>query len=219
MGRLELLKGLAAFTVLAAAYNHYFGLIEIARSYEIHLALSFLCTLLFLTGIYHDRLSHQVMKRAQKEGSRSFPVSPEGIRDLLFREGLLSFLFFIPVVPALLSFPAQPHLGLSLFLFPMHGAIRMFRSQRMKGTGMIIGPDRIAYSLRSTRVVHYEDLDRVAVKYEHLYFILRDGKVETLPLEFFPVKKKEPIQLLADQLQANGIKGGEAVQELAAPAN
>lgn len=219
MRRLEFLKGVAALTVLATAYNNIFDVVEIAKGYEFNLALSFLCAFLFLAGIYHDKLSREVLKQAQNEGYQSYPVSRDGIRDLIFREGLLSFLFLIPVVPALHSFPTQPQLGLSLFLFPLHGAVRIFRSQKMKGTELVIGPDRIAYTLRSTRSVHYEDLDRVAVKYEYVYFILKNERVETLPLEFLPENKKDILGHLAERLKANGVKGGNAVQELADPAN
>ncbi len=222
MKRLEILKGVAALSVLAIAYNSYFDLIDLPRREDLNLALSILCTLLFLAGLYHDHLSRKMLRSARKKGSRSFSVSRKGIRDQRFREGLLIFLFFIPVIPALLSFPSQPYLGLSLFLFPLHGIVRSYRAQKMKGAELIVAPDRIAFPLRSTRSVRFEDLDRVALKYEHLYFIFKDGKVETLPLNLLPPDKtveQEALGFLGEQLQKAGVKGSEGIQELAFEAN
>lgn len=214
MKGLEYLKLLSALAILASTYNTHFELLQIPRIQDVHLGLSLLCVSLFFIGIYHDHLSRQLMEGARQQEHSSFSLSPRAASEILFREGLLSFLLFLPVIPALLRFPQASYLGISLFLFPLHGLIRAFRTKWMKGMKLIVASDRFVYPLRSNRSIRYQDLQRVLVKYEHLYFVLRDGRVETFPLEFLPEKNEEALRSLSERLIANGVKGGEAVQEL-----
>lgn len=214
MKRLEILKGLAALSVLATAYNTHFDLIGIPRLWELHLALSFLCILLFLAGVYHDQLSRKLMEQAQREEHRSYDLNPLAAQELIFREALIAFLLFIPVIPALLRFPGEPYLGLSLLLFPVHGLIRSIRTRAMKGMSLIIGEHSFAYPLRSTRSIRYEELDRIEVKYGELFFIRKDGRVDTFPLEFLSEGRERAIEHLQERLASYGVKGSGALQEL-----
>lgn len=213
MKRLEFLKGITALAILATAYNTHFDLIRIPKKEELHIALSVLCFLLFLLGLYHDRLSRQTRLRTLRTDHRVFPYGRQASQDLLFREGLIAFLLFIPVIPALLRFPEQPYLGLALFLFPLHGMIRGYRIQRMLDMELLIGEDRVAFPLRSTRSILYQELRRVEIKYEYLYFILKDDRVECLPLEFLAERKQEALDLLGEKLASEGISGSEQFHE------
>ncbi len=214
MKSLEYLKALCALSILASTYNTHFELLELPRVQDIHLGISLLCVSLFLIGLYHDHLSHKLVEKARLQEHRSFPLAPRAANELLFREGLLGFLFFIPVIPALLRFPQAFYLGLSLFLFPLHGLIRGFRTKGMKGMQLIVASDRFVFPLRSHRSIRYEDLKRVVVKYEHLYFVLKDNRVETFPLEFLPENSEEALKSLSERLKAHGVKGNGSVQEL-----
>lgn len=216
MKRLEILKGLAAFLALVSTYNAHFDLIQVPRIQDVHIALSLLCSLLFLTGLYHDRLSRRMMARARDKEHEAFPMSRRASDELLFREALIGFLFFIPVIPALLIFPNAPHLGLALFLFPMHGMIRAYRTKRMTGMQLIVGDDRIVYPLRSNRSILYEEIKRVDIKYDYIYFIRKDHRVETLPLEFLPDEEGRAWGRLSERLGAYEVKGSEKLQELVA---
>lgn len=219
MKRLEILKGLVAFAVLASSYNSYFDLIEVPKLREVHVALSLLCFLLFLTGLYHDHLSRRMMIRARDTEHEAFPMTRKASDDLLFRESLIGFLLFIPVIPALLSFPNEAHLGLATFLFPMHGMIRAYRTKRMTGMQLIVGEDRIVYPLRSNRSILYEELKRVEVKYDHIYFIRKDHRVDTLHLEFLPEEDGRAWDRLSERLGAYEVKGSADLQELGASSN
>jgi hypothetical protein len=219
MKRLEFFKGIVALSVLATAYNAHFDLIQVPKRADVHLAISFLCVLLFLAGLYHDRLSSRLLRRVRAEEHDAYPMGQKAASDLLFREGLIGLLLFIPVIPALLSFPAEPYLGLSLFLFPLHGLIRAYQTKWLKGMELLIGKERLAFPLRSTRSVRYDELREVALKYEHLYLILKDDRVETLPLDFLSDNKEHALERLAERLKENGIKGHEALYELAGSGN
>ncbi|MFB6257202.1 MAG: hypothetical protein ABEH38_00795 [Flavobacteriales bacterium] len=215
MRRLEILKGISALGILGTTYNAYFDLLAIPRLYELHLALSLLCVLLFLVGLYHDQLSRRLMQKAREEAQESFRLDPQASRDLLFREGLIGFLLFLPVIPSLLKFPEQPYLGLSLFLFPLHGLLRGYRMKWMKGLYLVIGSERIAFPLRSTRSIRFTEIQKVAVKYEHLYFILKNDSVETFPLDHLPPNDKgNALRSLGEKMKEKGIKGSDTVQEL-----
>lgn len=213
MKRLELFKAIAALTVLASSYNSYFDLLEIPRRWDVHLALSLLCTSLFLIGLYHDQLGRKLLRKAKEVEHIRFPMTRRASSELLFTEGLLTFLFAIPVIPVMLSFPEEPHLVLSVLLFPLHGLIRCYRTRYLKNLELIIGQNGLVITLRSALSIRYQDLKRVELKYEHLYLVLKDKRVRTLPLDFLEDEGKEALGALKERFKEMGIRGAESLQD------
>lgn len=212
MKRLELFKAFTALTVLASAFNTHFDLLRISRQWELHLALSLICSSLFLIGLYHDRLGRRLQRTAKEEEHLRFGMTRKAAKELMFTEGLLTFLFAIPVIPTMLSFPGEPHLGLSVLLFPLHGLIRCFRTRYLKNLELILGENGMVITLRSPLFIQYKELRRAEFKYEDLYLILRDNRVRSLPLAFLQEEGKEALKILGQRLKEKGIEGADELQ-------
>lgn len=213
MRSLDLLKGAVSLLILGSVFNEHFDLLTIPRLSDVHVAISALCFALFSIGLYHDRLSRSLMKRSKSSAHHRYGMARIAGKELLFKEGLTTFLLAIPVIPTFYHFPGEVHLGMGILLFTIHGLIRCLRFYRGDHLELILAEDRISFTLRSARSILYQNIREVKVKYEHIYFILKDGQVEDLPLAFFDENGEGVMETVRRKLEEKGVKNKLPVQE------
>lgn len=213
MRSLDLLKGAVALLIIGSVFNEHFDLLPIPHLADVHISISILCFALFSVGLYHDRLSRSLMKQSKSGAHHRYAMVPHAGKELLFREGLTTFLLAIPVIPTFYHFPREIHLGMGVLLFSIHGLIRCLRFYRGDNLELVLAEDRISFTLRSARSILYQNIREVKVKYEHIYFILKDGRVEDLPLAYFDGNGKGIMETVRKKLEEKGVKNKLPLQE------
>ncbi|MFB6307135.1 MAG: hypothetical protein ABEH43_09160, partial [Flavobacteriales bacterium] len=152
---------------------------------DIMLGIALGILLLFLINLYKEYLIKQIQKEFNEENYSKLPLTQKASNDISFKNKIQILLLSFPLLITLFTLPEYPHVSFSILLF-VGKSIKDAQNAKNKQFSLYLNNSVLKSDLEKPRSISFDDLKKLDVKYNTLFFIYNDNNITTIPLTYLP---------------------------------